>query len=234
MPRYCLILFTLFLLIPTAIVSYWYSDIIYSLNLILIAISIIFGCAKRSSLSTTYKILHLYIIIIYLSEMTSAFSAYFLKTNMLVSHVLLPIQLIVFSWFLFCLFNQKKSTKFYWLITLAFLVLAMSTLSAIQGVDKFNSIGIILFSMIAISSSLFSLKKIALTVNSEKLQNKPVFWFSIGNLAFYSITFFIYGFLWMPGIKPDWTYTLITTSNLFMSACYFLTMYTSVKSLNPA
>lgn len=231
MPRYFLILFTLLLLTPSAIVSYWYLDVIYSLNLMIIVLSIIFGFSKYSLLSTSYRVLLFYVLLIYLSEIISAFSAYFLKTNMLVSHITIPIQLTIFSVLIYRLLNRRKLKWGYWILAVSLLILLLVILSIVQGTEKFNSIGIILFSVVVISSVLFVLKEIATSVTSIKLKNRPEFWFSIGSLVFYSVTFFLYGFMWMPGNKPEWTYTLIMYSNLFMSICYLLSIYKSAKSI---
>jgi len=61
----------------------------------------------------------------------------------------------------------------------------------------------------------------------------PLFWFSFGNLFFYCITFFMFGFF-TPFVKrsgalPEWAFILIFVSNIGLYSCYLVSLILNVK-----
>ena len=61
----------------------------------------------------------------------------------------------------------------------------------------------------------------------------PLFWFSVGNLFFYCITFFMFGFF-TPFIKrggglPEWGFIFIFAANMSLYACYLMALYLERK-----
>lgn len=230
MPRY-LFASTLFLLllVPTLRVSFWYDDVAYSLNLLILQFAICLASINLHQLRTHYKYFVIYLALVYSSEIASAFSAYYLHTNMYISHLIPPLQIVLISFVLFGILKISKNLRPHWILGISILVALLIGLSAFYGTSQFASIGIILFSFFMVVGALFVLKKIALSSSTLSLYQHPDFWFSIGSLTFYSVTFFIYAYLWMPGVKPAWTYTLIIFSNVFMSCCYLLSLLKEIK-----
>jgi len=56
----------------------------------------------------------------------------------------------------------------------------------------------------------------------------PLFWFSFGNLFFYCITFFMFGFFTAfvkrSGGLPEWAFILIFSANVGLYACYLISL----------
>lgn len=226
MPRYFFVLYLL-LLIPTFWAIFVWKDILYGINLLLIYLGVCLGIKLWSKLSLAFKFVVLTVIFSYITEILSVYLAYFYKNGMPAYHLGLPL-LFISTTVVFKGVFKNKLFKFlipYLIVCTSFILLMSSKMS----IYDFPVHGNLFFSFSTIIFSLFALKKIAFSNVKTKLTKNPFFWFILGSLFFYFLTFFTYGFWLKPNYYPNWILLLMMISNIILNSCYLYSIWLSTK-----
>jgi hypothetical protein len=100
----------------------------------------------------------------------------------------------------------------------------------IQGIYTFPTYPLMLLSIGLTLATLMDFKRIIESPSSINILTLPVFWFNVGTLVFYSVTFFIFslinsGIIFMPKLV-SW---FIGLSNVFMYSCYGLSIHFDIN-----
>lgn len=232
MPRYFLYFPFVILLFPTIGAIILYKDWMYGTNLLVLLIGVVYGILNSKRKKGFPFQVCIYLIVVFMCELLSAFSAYFYHTNTLIYHIALPLQFLFLSLAFEVIFDYSLKLKKIWRVFQILVFGSFWLISNYQGFNQFPSLGTVLLSFIIVVLCLFTLKKMALSPSQSKLRNNPYFWFVIGCFVFYSITFFVCGYLYLPEIKPEWTYTLLLSTNIFIHLCFFVALYKSKDATN--
>lgn len=231
MPRYFFVLY-IFLLLPTCWAIFVWNDFLYGINLLILLIGVCFGINFWQRISLALKFVVLTIAFSYLIEILSTYLAYFYKNNMVMTHIGLPF-LFISTTAVFTGIFKNHIFKLWFLIPLLLLGFTFILLmSNYQGSKVFPTYGNLFFSFSTIVFSLFALKKIAFSNVKSQLTKNPFFWFILGSLFFYFLTFFIYGFWLKPNYHPNWLLLSMLISNIILNSCYLYSIWLSTKE-NP-
>jgi hypothetical protein len=203
----------------------------YIVYLILLISVLVFGIIQFRRLSGRFKILLYLLIIVLVSEISSRILVVKLETSLPTYHFLIPIQVVVYG--LIYAYPYKNKTMTYLSFGICFLLCLFNTLF-IQDIFDFPSYSLILLSTCLIISALLDFNRMLKVPTSIKLLSLPDFWFNLGTLLFYSMSFFVFSFL-NEGIQfyPIIQLLYIVILNLFMYSSYGYSIYLdSRKKIN--
>lgn len=98
----------------------------------------------------------------------------------------------------------------------------------LQTFTVFPSYSIFLLSLFTVFLALMAFQFMLKQPVDRSPLKIPLFWFSIGNLFFYCITFFIFGFF-TPFVRrsgglPEWGFIFIFSANIFLYTCYLVAL----------
>jgi len=207
----------------------------FTIYIFLVAASIPFGIYHWKKLRLPIKILVCMLLIVFISESLTRVTNVYLKTSMPMYHILVAFELLLFPIIYLSSFpaTQKYLRVVVGIVSLAgpFFSIIWSTHSNIM--QTFPSGSILLLSVTIIACSLFGFVFL-LKQPYLPLKENSFFWFNLGNLVFYTLTFLVFG-LANPlaaqhGGMPDWGAEIIYYSNLTLYVCYFLTIYKEAKN----
>lgn len=230
MPRYFFIgLAFTGLLLTSILVAYWYEDPFIAIHLIILCSGVLTYTIKSENFTSIGKWIKIYILLVLAIELLCAFSAQFFRTNMVISHFAIPVQLILLVYIYFKIWKLKLTILH--VIPFISILLLLASLSISQGLKTFASAQYSIFATTIIVLALFEFRRLIQSDESTPLRIRPEFWFNISSLVFFSVNFFVYSFLWMPGIKPSWTYDLIMATNLVCYPCYLVAVILDAKTV---
>lgn len=202
------------------------------LYLLLLGICSLYGASTYRFLTTPYKLLFQLILLTFISELWALWLASEFGSNFPIYHILLPIQVayygLIFYWLL-----SKYKLRFlkHSMAILTFLLITINIHFSFVRKDilSFPSFGICLLGLFVVCAALllyFNMLKSPLDIPILK---QALFWFITGSLAFYSVTFFFFGYFNLLVEKnietPNWGYNLIKITNYIMYTCYFITLW---------
>lgn len=92
----------------------------------------------------------------------------------------------------------------------------------------FPSYSILLLSLFIVCMALLSFYFMLQQPEDKSPLKVPMFWMSFGNLFFYCITFFMFGFftpfIQRTGDLPEWAFIFIFAANLGLYVCYLVAL----------
>lgn len=188
--------------------------------LLLLLSVVIFGYRKFNLLSKEFKILVIYVTYVLISEITSKYFSYYQGNNMVLFHILVPIQLFFYS--IFYPLALKKWSIPITIVSFTFIICSILNTIYVQSINGFPTNNIILSSLLAIPLSLLQFRELALSRQITLLHKNPLFWFNLGNITFNTLTFFSFGYfnLFDKNI-PEWLFIIIWTLNMTFYGCCF-------------
>lgn len=199
--------------------------------LLLLAISV-YGLKQRNRLSLRYRALSLLVSTVFVSETISRILSYTIGNSMPTYHFLIVAEFIIY-WYLY----HKKGNILWGALFLSGVLYSLLNSLYIQSFWEFPTNAIILLGFCIVLSSLLDLKKLLRTPETLKLTAQPDFWFNLGGLVYYSLTFFSLSMMNIGmDVFPDWIYHLIFFASNVMYIAYgysiFLNSRNSKDDLN--
>lgn len=206
----------------------------FSLYLVLIVCAATYGLLRYRSLSTAYRRLAELLVLVVISELFGRFSILYFGTSHYAYHLLIPLELVYYT-LIYSKLLAVSSKRPGW-IRYAGVLLALASLLYSLLVTSFNAFP---SSQIAITSlvvtvlclsSLWFMLRYPVEMN---IYRQPVFWFNIGNLVFYTCTFFVFGFYSYTASSglsflPMVPY-VIWAANMLMYSCYLRSLYVEAR-----
>lgn len=195
----------------------------YYIQAILLLLCTLIGLSVYSKISSKYKLLLVLVIVGFIGEILSNIFSFVYESNSQVFHFLIPIQSLIFG-FVYAHNNDHKK-----IILLMFSIISLLCVfnsSFYQELVEFPSFSLILLSFGLILISLLDFKRMLYIPTKIKLHYTPDFWFNLGTLLFFSMSFFVFGFINL-GLKIGfgWQSNLILVLNIIMYSCYGLSIY---------
>ena len=198
----------------------------YFIYLFVLSAATIYGLVHFKKLSIPYQILVCYLCITLLSETLSRYLAYKIGNSMPAYHLLIPVQILFYSYFYAQFLSKSKQVRsFIFASGGVVLLLCIANSWFVQGILTMPSNGIMLLAMLVITLTLFQFKQMIVHSTNVKLIKHPLFWFNLGGLVFYCLTFFVFGYYNLPGTAPDWAFFMILATNLIMYCAYFYALH---------
>jgi len=163
----------------------------------------------------------------FLSEVVSRVCIYKYGTSIPPYHFLIPIHIILYS----NLFGQIPGSSHLfrecarWM---GFLIAVIAiALSLRTGIFQYPTYANQMMALIIVAGALFGFAFMINRPETELLRN-PWFWFNMGTLLFFALTFFIFSFL-EPVLRrtasmPDWTYDLVMYANFLLYGAIFTSL----------
>ena len=176
----------------------------------------------------------LLISVVLLSEIASKVVGHYYKVSHPTYHVLTPLFFFLYLSIYLKLFYFNNFIRLI-LITIASLAFLSSIYISffVQSIFEFPTYTFSFLSFYVVLSSLIGFNCMLSNPIDIPLLRQPAFWFNFGNVLFYCVTFFTFGFF-NPIYKllktiPEWLYLLIWFMNLILYRSYFLTLRLSLK-----
>lgn len=204
---------------------------------ILLSTVLVFGLIKLKRLNKPLKLLLILIILVWCSEITSRWISIQFKSSLPVYHFLIPLQFMLYLFLYMHILNLKASSLFFLKILLiAGLFFSIVNSLFFQTLFLFPSNSLFLLSIFLVTCSLIHfLRMLRNPLNHSPLRDS-FFWFSAGNLVFYCLTFFIFGFfnplLKLAGHLPAWANSIIFSANLLLYGSYFMSFWFGGKTIS--
>lgn len=198
-----------------------------------------YGVYNFRDLTLPYRLLIAQVFLVLLSEITSQVIRHFILSSFPVYYVLIPALLLFNSLIYRTLF--KSSIVLKEIVTIVAIILLvihwyLSLCTSEVWTESFPSISLMLLSLFTISVSLLVFIQMLYSPIMIPLQKQAIFWWNSGNLFFYSVTFFIFGyFRYIKGLgqnMPEWSYTQIWLASMVMYSCHFTSLYFNRKKSN--
>lgn len=168
----------------------------------------------------------------FLSEIATRVLAYAIKNSFPVYYVFAPIQLILLCLVLYRLVNKKIAL----LLGFVGILIDIGIIIREPFFRKFPSHLLMANSIIITFLSLYGVYSFLNIRSSHSLFKQSWFWFSIGNILFFTSTFLFFSlinFLQKQLHVPDFIYSALWFIALILYTCYFLALYTNVKYKTP-
>jgi hypothetical protein len=207
----------------------------FAVYLFLIFSSIPYGFFHWKKLRRPFKTLVCMLLLIFISETLTRVTNHYLKSSRPLYHVLVAFELILYPAIYFQSFPKKNKMLRSIILGISALAFAFSVLWSVNSniINTFPSGSIMLLSLVVITCSLFAFN-FMLRQTHIALKENSLFWFNLGNLVFYTVTFVVFG-LANPlaaryGGLPPWCADIVYLCNLTLYACYFLAIHKEVKS----
>lgn len=202
----------------------------FIIYLLLISCLILFGIKKFSRLSREFKMLIFLVTYILFSEILSKILAFKFGNNMIVYHVLIPVQLVFYALFYIISIRKWKIE----IIVVTFIAVCCCFLNSLffQSIYNLPTNSLILQALIIVPLCLSHMKTLAFEENNSALNRNPLFWFNLGNLIFYTNTFFVFAYYNLIGNPPEWVFVFIWILNIILYGSYFLAFALNVNSNN--
>ena len=200
----------------------------YIIYVAILASAGIYGLTVFKRVSKPYSLFPFYFLVIMFFEMLSKYMAYHDGNNKAVYHVLIPIQILAYTYFYLKAFKNKKTQFTVLGVGLLLTCFCICNSLFVQAVTDMPTYSFIVISTFVIVLSLIVFKKILEHPTKLKIFAHPLFWFNLGSLVFYCLTFFVFGYLDFMVNSPNWVSYIIWVSNMIMYITYFISFYSVV------
>lgn len=198
--------------------------------------AIVFGLIHFKNLNKSLKILLLLLVTVWSSEMTGRIISHYYKTSLPVYHFLLPFQLMLYLLLYIQILNlQKRQLLAFKILLLSSVLFSIVNTLYSQSLFLFPSNALFLLSILVVFCSLLHFLSMLRKPGTISPLKDPYFWISSGNLVFYCITFFLFGFfnpmLKIAGHLPSWAGYIIFIANLLLYGSYFMSLWFGRKTI---
>ncbi|NVK63489.1 MAG: hypothetical protein HWE22_02835 [Flavobacteriales bacterium] len=172
----------------------------------------------------------LLLLVVSLSEMTSYLSSITYGTNHPVYHFTVPVLILGYGLFFSKSFSLRRMRIIFYSTVLGLILLSIGNSLFLQDIMIAPSYGFILLSFFVIICSLIQLKMMINNPISQPISRQGIFWFSVGNLVFYSINFTSFGLhAVLTDDLPEIVYHLVMWLNLILYFIYFASIFLSTQ-----
>jgi hypothetical protein len=201
--------------------------------LVIIVVTFSVGAIRWQKMKTAYRFLLILTFVELCGEVGSKWCAYNLKNSMPAYHLLVNLQLVLYP-FIYMYTFSKRSVARAVLIAVSVVAPILSIfLSLSSGLFVFPSYNVLLVAFVVITCSLFSFADM-LNTPEIKLHKRSLFWMNFGNLFFYCLNFFVFGFF-APLVKkhgeiPYWAFYMLFYSNFPFYFCYLMAFLQQKKT----
>lgn len=202
---------------------------------LLLLLSIFIFCFYNFKRLTSYaKGLFLLVTIVLISEVSSRVVGFYFKVSHPTYHVLTPLFFFLYLFIHLKLFSFNKYIRII-LISIAFVSFCASIYISlfVQSILEFPTYTFSFLSFYVVLSSLIGFNTMLNNPIEIPLFKQPAFWFNFGNILFYCVTFFTFGFFnpiyRMLKTIPESVHLLIWIMNIILYGSYFLTLRLSLK-----
>lgn len=180
-----------------------------------------YGLFNFNQYSKVQKWILLYLCISLLNQIIAYYFGLYFRSSYEVLHVYVITQLVILV-NIYAINLKIKKLAF----AIIFLVGVIFLFNSIyfNTISRFPSFNVVLLSAVLITLSLFQFRHMILTVNAQKLESQPVFWFNLGTFIFYAFGFFLFGFLSVIQHLPNWMFTILFASNILLYLTYFIAL----------
>ena len=120
---------------------------------------------------------------------------------------------------------KRENTRIAWALTGLIITLAILNSVFVESYLTFPSFSLLLLCLFVFPMTLLAFKHLLINPSREEVYTQPMFWFNMGGLLFYSVTFFIFGYYNYISTQEVWIHKLIWGVNLFMYSSYTISMY---------
>lgn len=191
-------------------------------------LGLIIGLSQYRKLTIKYKLLLLLVFSVFLiNGIFAKFLAYQFHNNHLATHIIIPIQCLLFG-YIYSLGSKNKLI----IISICFLTAAFSILNTLflQSYTQFPSNTLVALYSVMIPIILFDMLKLLDIKTEIRLVNNPDFWLNLGGLVFFSATYFTFGLLNLAiNVTPSWVILMIAICNIFLYLCYAFAIHRDAK-----
>lgn len=200
----------------------------------LVLFSVFYGFRNFKKLSSAYKSLIFYLLIVSIVEIISKIFIELGRSNHLVYHSFIPIQSVFYGLiFSYLLTGKKMKLPFYIGVFYAIVSIGTSWLS-IDSKISFPSLNISFLSAIMVAGSLLLYYQLIQKPSETSLFKQSDFWFATGNLIFFAGSFLIFGLYdWILGQEgqhiPPWVGQVIFTLNYLLYGSYLVSIYLDAR-----
>lgn len=203
----------------------------FTIYLLIIGFSFVYGLMNFRKLSPQIKILVLYLGIVFISEVFSRLLEAKIENSMPTYHILIPIQILFFGFFYSILI--KKKSKLILLITSIITILTLINSLFVQHVFKFPTFSLLIFLLFIITLTLYHFHHLSTSPANVSITKLPEFWIDVSGLFFYSMTLFFFGFknlFHFENIFYDWfIYSITLLMYVFYSYAIYLDKENTLK-----
>ena len=199
----------------------------------LLLLALIYGGIKFRSLDRPYRLLTIYFGVVLLNEILGKFVGITYGNNHIFIHLLIPIQICFYALFYLALYpSTNRIRKWICWVGLFIFLLCLTNTFFIQSISSIPSNGIILLALYVVPLSLNDYKDMLERSYHVSLVRHSMFWFNLGNLIFYCLTFLIFSYFNVKNTVPTWTLITVWGANMFMYGFYFLSIYLNASKNN--
>lgn len=233
MPRYTIYLIPSLTALFVLNTSYFEmnTDLVVS---IIYCLSVIYAIFNFVRFSTVQKLIFVYVAFAALTEVSAYYLGLVYENNHKASHLFIFVQTILYTGiYAQLLIPKKKHLYLLWFICGILLIVQLLYSFVYRSVHIFPSLSIVLLSGFVLTLALLHFGRMILFPVTEKLENQSIFWFNFGTLITYSFGFFFLGFLSSAKNLPDEMYTIWWGTAVFLSVCYFMSLYLEDQSTKP-
>ncbi len=190
---------------------------------------ILIALLNSKNIEKSMKWFALYLLIIMVSELIARYLSYTVGNNHIVFHVMIPVQILFFMSFYYHNLRKSISPKYFYLLLCIVLIISLILSLRDGAIKSFPSMQFVILGTTIILLSLLQFKEMILFPITQKIEKQPLFWFNLGNLIFFSISYFFLGVLGSLSKVPQWAYIILWSFNIVLYVCYFLFVTFSIN-----
>lgn len=204
--------------------------------LILILLALLYGLFAYRKLPVYGKGIVVLVGIVFMSECFTRLVIARCGTSYPSYHLLIPVQMLFYRFIYGRFFSLGKMEVFFLNVFAIVAVVGSIAISLFfQSPFDFPSYGTSLISLLVSTYAILGFNSMLNNPVNKSLVKQPGFWFNLGNLLFYTVTFFTFGFfnplIKLLAILPEWQYIIIWCMNLVLYSSYFITLLLSEKPI---
>ena len=200
----------------------------FIIYILLVFSTAILGFTNLSKLSKPYYMTPFFLVVIGVFELLSKYLAHTVGNNLIVYHFLIFVEIGFYGFFYVNIYSGKRG-KLVIPVGSVITMLCILNSSFLQGMDKLPSNSILFLSIFVVLLSLEGFLEILQKPEKKALVKQPFFWFNQGNLVFFSLTFFVFGYFNLYQLLPTWMVLLIWFSNLYLYSAYFMSVLLQIR-----
>lgn len=227
MLRYAFYLLPLFTALFVWMCNYLDSALVFVIPTFLFIISAV-GLFRFKQLSRITKLILIYVLFSLIIELI-AYPMALNGSNSAVYHYCVIGQLLLFGVIYCQSLDLKKHQFIFWVGIGIILILELFISFFWTSLAVFPSLNIVVLAALIIPLTLFQFRQMILYPVALELEMQPLFWFNFGTFVFFTLNFFILGFLSSTQELPREMYQILWGSNVFLYATYFIAIYLESK-----
>lgn len=204
---------------------------------LVLLVGVVLGAVNYKLLPPAFRYLTQMLCLIVLGEVSGLFMIAEIKTNYPIYHLIQLITIFYYGIIYYHLLIEKPVFRvFSVVLTILVLIVSIYLSLAIQTIYTFPSYASMILSVFVVGLSLLTLYQMLIHPVETPLIKQAVFWYSVSSLFFYTITFFIFGYLSVllneADPVPRWIYYPIWFGNYLLYGSYAVSLYLASHSKN--